>query len=197
MKHILLKTVILLAGAALGLSACAQPTAAPEPTQPPPPPAEATSEEPAATEAPAEVVMEPVTLTLGFTSSLTGAQNVASVRQNNGLALLINQVNDAGGFQVGEATLVNFDSVTYDDESNKDRVQELYTRLATEDNADFMISPYSSGLADAAAVIAEQYGKIMITTGAASDSTYLLGYTGVYQTYTPAAATWSVPSTNS
>ncbi len=63
----------------------------------------------------------------------------------------------------------------YDDESNKDRVQELYTRLATDDNADFLISPYSSGLTDAAAVIAEQYGKIMITTGAASDSTYQIG----------------------
>ena len=184
MRHILLKAVIVLAVAAVGLSACAQPTAAPEPTEAPPPPAQATSEEPVAT---AEAMLEPVTLTLGFTSSLTGSQNVASVRQNNGLALLINQINDAGGFQVGESTLVSFDSVTYDDESNKDRVQELYTRLATEDNADLMISPYSSGLADAAAVIAEQYGKIMITTGAASDSTYMLGYTGVYQTYTPAS----------
>src|SRR3989304_9891115 len=131
MRHILLKAVILLAVAALGLSACAQPTAAPEPTQPPPPPAQATSEEPVAT---AEVAMEPVTLTLGFTSSLTGAQNVASVRQNNGLGLLINQINDAGGFQVGETTLVSFDSVTYDDESNKDRVQELYTPPASVDN---------------------------------------------------------------
>jgi len=63
----------------------------------------------------------------------------------------------------------------------------LYTRLATEDNATFLISPYSSGLADAAAVIAEQYGKIMITTGAASDSTYQKGYTLVFQAYTPAS----------
>ena len=66
-------------------------------------------------------------------------------------------------------------------------MQELYTRLATEDNANFLISPYSSGLTDAAAVIAEQYGKIMITTGAASDSTYQKGYTLVYQAYTPAS----------
>jgi branched-chain amino acid transport system substrate-binding protein len=50
-----------------------------------------------------------------------------------------------------------------------------------------MVSPYSSGLADAAAVIAEQYGKIMITTGAADDATYKKGYTLVYQLYTPAS----------
>jgi branched-chain amino acid transport system substrate-binding protein len=77
--------------------------------------------------------------------------------------------------------------VTYDDESNKDRVQELYTRLATEDNADFLISPYSSGLTAAAAIIAEQNGKIMITTGAASDDAYKQGYTLVFQAYTPAS----------
>jgi branched-chain amino acid transport system substrate-binding protein len=100
----------------------------------------------------------------------------------------MDQVNAAGGIPVGDNTVVKFESVFYDDESNKDRVQELYTRLATEDNADFLISPYSSGLADASAVIAEQYGKIMITTGAASDATYQKGYTLVYQAYTPASS---------
>jgi len=185
MKDLRFKSLISLVILALLAGACAQPTAAPAPTEPPP--AQATSEEPMVTEAPTEVMMEDVTLTLGFTSSLTGSQNVSSTRQNHGLELFMNQVNDAGGFQVGDATMVSFDSVTYDDESTKERVQELYTRLATEDNADFLISPYSSGLADAAALIAEQYGKVMITTGAASDSTYKLGYTGVYQTYTPAS----------
>jgi ABC-type branched-subunit amino acid transport system substrate-binding protein len=187
MKDLRWKSLIAMVVIALMATACAVPTPAPAPTQPPAPPPQATSEEPMATEAPTEVMMEPVTLTLGFTSSLTGSQNLSSTRQNHGLELFMNEVNGMGGFQVGDKTMVSFDSVTYDDESNKDRVQELYTRLATEDNADFLISPYSSGLADAAAVIAEQYGKVMITTGAASDSTYMLGYTGVYQTYTPAS----------
>jgi branched-chain amino acid transport system substrate-binding protein len=66
-----------------------------------------------------------------------------------------------------------------------ERVQELYTRLITEDEADFLISPYSSGLAAAAAVIAEQNGKVMITTGAADDDTYKQGYTHIFQLYTP------------
>jgi branched-chain amino acid transport system substrate-binding protein len=171
----------LLVLTALILGACGQPAPTAAPTAVPPQP---TSEEPAA---PTAVPMETVTLKIGFTASQTGSLNVESTRQVNGLNLWMDQVNSAGGIQVGDSTMVKFESVFYDDESNKDRVQELYTRLATEDNVDFMISPYSSGLADASAVIAEQYGKIMITTGAASDSTYQKGYTLVYQAYTPAS----------
>ena len=128
-----------------------------------------------------------ITVTIGFTASQTGKLNVESIRQTNGLNLWMKQVNQAGGIQLKDGSAVKFNSKFYDDESNKDRVQELYTRLVTEDKATFLISPYSSGLADAAAVIAEQYGKIMITTGAASDSTYMKGYTLVYQAYTPAS----------
>ncbi|MAT95986.1 MAG: hypothetical protein CL608_02365 [Anaerolineaceae bacterium] len=124
---------------------------------------------------------------IGFTASQTGSQNVSSTRQVNGLNLWMDQVNEAGGIALSDGTTVTFEAVTYDDESNTDRVQELYTRLATEDEADFLISPYSSGLTAASAVIAEQYGKVMITTGAASDDTYKQGLTTVYQAYTPAS----------
>jgi ABC-type branched-subunit amino acid transport system substrate-binding protein len=127
------------------------------------------------------------TMVIGFTASQTGKYNVESTRQLNGLNLWLKDVNDAGGITLTDGTVIKFTTVSYDDESNTDRVQELYTRLATDDNADFLISPYSSGLADASAVIAEQYGKVMITAGAASDSTYQKGYTLVYQTYTPAS----------
>jgi branched-chain amino acid transport system substrate-binding protein len=142
---------------------------------------------PAASSTQAPAAAKEVTALIGFTASQTGQLNVESTRQINGLNLWMEQVNAAGGIKLSDGTQVKFASKYYDDESNKDRVQELFTRLATEDNANFLISPYSSGLADAAAVIAEQYGKVMITTGAASDSTYQKGYTLVYQAYTPAS----------
>ena len=140
-------------------------------------------------EAPSEggAAGQEVTLTIGYTESQTGKYNVSSGRQVKGLKLWVDQINAAGGIQLSDGTTVKFKTVSYDDESSKDRVQELYTRLATEDNADFLISPYSSGLTAAAAVIAEQYGKVMITTGAASDSIYKQGYTQVFQIYTPAS----------
>ncbi len=146
----------------------------------------APAEEPAAEE-PAAEEAEEVTLVIGFTSSITGKYETSSGRQVRGFGLWMDQVNDAGGITLSDGTVVNFESVTYDDESAKERVQELYTRLATEDNADLMISPYSSGLTAAASIIAEQYGKVMITTGAADDNNYKQGFTQVFQIYTPAS----------
>lgn len=127
------------------------------------------------------------TVVIGFTASQTGKLNVEGIRQINGVNLWVEHVNAAGGIPLADGTLVKVAAKFYDDESNKSRVQELYTKLISGDKADFLISPYSSGLADAAAVIAQQQNKIMITAGAASDSTYKKGYTLVYQVYTPAS----------
>jgi branched-chain amino acid transport system substrate-binding protein len=185
MSRKLFTLISLLAIAAL-VAACGGPatTAAPEPAATEPPP-QATAEEPqvpVATTAPPRVEM---TVVIGFTSSLTGAQEVSSKRQVNGLNLWMQQINDAGGLELADGTVVTFAAQTYDDESTKERVQELYTRLITEDNADFLISPYSSGLTAAAAIIAEQNGKVMITAGAAEDDAYKQGYANVFQLYTP------------
>lgn len=176
-------TVLVLAG--LILSACG-PSATPtqEPAAPvAPEPTQAPAEQPAQpTEPPAPVEK---TVIIGFTSSLTGSQEVSSKRQVAGFNLWMNQVNEAGGIQLSDGTIVKFDAHTYDDESNKERVQELYTRLITEDNADFLISPYSSGLTAAASIVAEQNGKVMITAGAAEDDAYKTGNTSLFQLYTP------------
>jgi branched-chain amino acid transport system substrate-binding protein len=154
-----------------------------------PAPTEAPVEQPESTEAPVEQPAEAkeVTLVVGFTQSITGKYETSSGRQVNGFNLWMETVNNAGGIKLSDGTVVKFKAASYDDESDKERVQELYTRLASEDNADLMISPYSSGLTAAAAVIAEQNGKVMITTGAASDATYKQGYTQIFQIYTPAS----------
>jgi len=179
MKRLFPLTIVLLIVISLLVAAC-QPQAAPTQEESQPVATEeSVSEEP--------VGGKEVTLTIGFTASQTGKYELSSRRQLNGLQLWIEDVNAAGGIQLSDGTIVKFTPVFYDDESNTERVQELYTRLATEDNADFLISPYSSGLTAAAAVIAEQYGKVIITTGAASDSIFKQGYTRVYQAYTPAS----------
>lgn len=125
------------------------------------------------------------TIIIGCTASLTGSLNVEAVRELNGLKLWEEEVNKAGGIKLPDGTRLKVALKYYDDESKKDRVQQLYTRLITRDKVNFLFSPYSSGLADAAAVIAQQYNKIMVSTGA-SESTYKKGYTLIYQIYTPA-----------
>lgn len=167
----------LLVFASLLLAAC-QPKATPTES-----PKEIATKEPVS-EVP---LSEQVTLKIGFTTSQTGKYELSSSRQLNGLKLWRNHINDTGGIKLSNGTVVKFDFQFYDDESNTERVRELYNRLVTEDNAHFLISPYSSGLTGAAAEIAEQFEKVLITTGAASDVIFTQGYTRVYQTYTPAS----------
>lgn len=188
-KHTYL--IALLMALLLVLSACGGQPEAEEPAasngeEAAEPAGEESSEGTVAEEGSGEAMAGEETAIIGFTASQTGSLNLESTRQINGLNLCMEQVN-AEGITLSDGTVVKFDSIFYDDESNSDRVQELYTRLATEDEADFLISPYSSGLTDTSAVIAQQYDRIMITTGAASDSTYQKGFTHVFQAYTPAS----------
>ena len=123
------------------------------------------------------------TITIGFTASQTGALNNNSTAQMRGIELWRDDVNAKGGIKVGGKSYT-VKLVTYDDESQNTRVQQLYTRLITQDKAQFLISPYSSGLVATAAIISEQYGKVMITTGGALEKTYKLGNKNLFQLYT-------------
>ncbi len=125
-------------------------------------------------------------LTIGFTVSNTGAMNVDSVEQLHGFELWRDQVNAAGGIKAGGKNY-KIQFVSYDDESNSKRVQQLYSRLILQDKADFLFSPYSSPLTATAAVVTEQSEKIMLTTGAAEGKTYTLGNHYLFQMFTPGA----------
>jgi branched-chain amino acid transport system substrate-binding protein len=123
------------------------------------------------------------TITIGFTASQTGKLNNDSTAQMRGIELWRDDVNAKGGIKAGGKTY-KVKLASYDDESQNTHVQQLYTRLITQDKAQFLISPYSSGLVATAAVISEQYGKVMITTGGALEKTYKLGNKHLFQLYT-------------
>ncbi|MFB3916638.1 MAG: amino acid ABC transporter substrate-binding protein [Terriglobales bacterium] len=125
------------------------------------------------------------TITVGYTMSNTGKLTVDSVEQARGFELWRDQVNAAGGIKAG-GKAYKVQLVHYDDESKSQRVQQLYSRLILQDKADFLFSPYSSGLTATAAVVTEQYGKIMLTTGAAEEKTYKLGNRHLFQMFAPA-----------
>src|SRR2546430_12139948 len=125
------------------------------------------------------------TLNLGFSNSQTGAQQVASQKQTEGIKLWVDQVTKAGGIKLKDGTVLMPKITFYDDGSATDRVQQLYTKLINDDKVDFLLSPYSSGLVKAAAVVSEQNGRLMITAGGADDVTMEQGFKGVYQVYAP------------
>jgi branched-chain amino acid transport system substrate-binding protein len=125
------------------------------------------------------------TIVIGMTESQTGALNVDSVAQQRGADMWRDDVNAAGGIKVGSKQYkIKF--VVYDDQSVGGRVQQLYTRLINQDHAQFLFAPYSSGLTATAAVIGEQYGKLMIITGGAEAKTLELGNKYLFQGITPA-----------
>lgn len=125
------------------------------------------------------------TITIGMTVSQTGPLNTDSVAQYRGCELWRDQVNAAGGIKAGNKHYkVRF--VTYDDQSQGGRVQQLYTRLILQDHSQFLFSPYSSGLVATASVITEQYGKIMLDAGGAEEKIFLLGNKYLYQVITSA-----------
>lgn len=124
-------------------------------------------------------------ITIGMTTSQTGALNVDSTAQMRGYEMWRDEVNAAGGIEAGgKRYKVRY--VSYDDQSQGGRVQQLYTRLIVQDKAQFLFSPYSSGLTGTAAVITEQYGKIMVVTGGAEPKTYELGNKYLFQGVTSA-----------
>jgi branched-chain amino acid transport system substrate-binding protein len=126
------------------------------------------------------------TIIIGFTVSKTGKFSVDSLEQYRGIELWRDQTNAAGGIKAGGKSY-QIQLVSYDDESESKRVQQLYTRMILQDKADFMFSPYSSPLTATAAVVTEQYGKIMLTSGAAEEKAYKLGNHYLYQMFAPAA----------
>ena len=126
------------------------------------------------------------TITVGFTDSQTGPLNVDSLGQQRGYEYWRDEVNAAGGIKVGDKKyMVKF--VSYDDQSVGGRVQQLYTRLINQDHAQFLFSPYSSGLTAPAAVISEQYGKIMIDSGGAEEKPFELGNKYLFMVITSAS----------
>jgi len=178
-------TIAACAPAPTPAPTAAPPTAAPKPTTAP-----AATSAPAPTTAPAPTAVPtkaPKPLVIGFTASQTGAQQVASKKQIEGLQLWLDDVKKAGGIKLKDGTVYMPEMKFYDDESKTDRVQALYTKLINDDKVDFLFSPYSSGLAKAAAVVSEQNDKVMITAGAADDATMEQGFKKTFQLYTPAS----------
>src|SRR6516164_4813033 len=126
------------------------------------------------------------TITIGFTASRTGPLNVDSNGQERGYEFWRDEANAKGGIEVGgKRYQVKF--VSYDDQSVGGRVQQLYTRLVNQDQAQFLFSPYSSGLTAAAAVIGEQYGKIMVDAGGAEEKPFQLGNKYLFMVITSAS----------
>jgi branched-chain amino acid transport system substrate-binding protein len=82
--------------------------------------------------------------------------------------LWAHDVNEAGGIDVG-GTKRMVEIIEYDDQTNPGETIKAVQRLATQDQADFILAPYGTGLNIASAPIFERFGYPMVTHTAISD----------------------------
>ena len=102
-----------------------------------------------------------------------------------GFELWRDEVNAKGGIKAGGKSY-NVKFVTYDDESQNTRVQQLYTRLIVQDKAQFLFSPYSSGLVATAADHFRAVRQGDAHYRRRREKTYKLGNKNLFQIYSPA-----------
>ncbi|MEM7171506.1 MAG: amino acid ABC transporter substrate-binding protein [Pseudomonadota bacterium] len=115
------------------------------------------------------------TLTLGSAISLTGKYATNGVHAKNGYEFAIQKIDENGGVQIGDKCY-NFEVIYYDDESKGDRGATLAERLINQDEVQYMLGPYSSGLTKAIAPVTEKYQIPMVEAEGASRSLFNKGY---------------------
>jgi branched-chain amino acid transport system substrate-binding protein len=82
--------------------------------------------------------------------------------------LWAHDVNERGGIDVG-GTKRMVEIIEYDDQTNPAETIRAVQRLATQDQVDFILSPYSTGLTLASAPIFDRFGFPLVTHTATTD----------------------------
>jgi branched-chain amino acid transport system substrate-binding protein len=112
---------------------------------------------------------------LGSAISLTGKYATNGIHAKNGYEFAIQKIAENGGVKVGDKCY-NFRVTYYDDESKGDRGATLAERLISQDQVQYMLGPYSSGLTKAIAPVTEKYQIPMVEAEGASRSLFNKGY---------------------
>lgn len=146
-----------------------------------------TAQDEMATCEPGPVAEDAPVIKLGAAVSDTGRYAREGSDTRNGYTLWLEWVNqEHGGINV-DGVCHQVEIVFYDDESDADTVSVLTERLILEDNVDFILGPYSSGLTQVASVITERENIIMVEGNGASESLFERGFRNLFAVLTPAS----------
>ena len=120
------------------------------------------------------------TIKIGAALSETGKFSVEGKDSRQGYDTWVEWVNnDYGGINLnGER--YNVEIIYYDDESDADTAANLVQRLIDEDEVDFLLGPYSSGLTTGASAISEANNIIMVEGNDTSDSMFERGFQNLF-----------------
>jgi branched-chain amino acid transport system substrate-binding protein len=124
------------------------------------------------------------TIRIGAPLPITGPLAPEAVKQQRGYDLWAEQVNKAGGINVGGKRM-KVEIVYQDYQSNTPRAVQSAERLITQDKVQFLFAPFGSGAAKAASSVSERYKTPMIAVTASSSQVYDQGYKYLFGTFTP------------
>lgn len=123
-------------------------------------------------------------ITIGATLPLTGAESKTGGRFKQGYDLAVEEVNKAGGVDVGGKKLM-VDLTLLDDTSDQAKANNLGQRLMTQDKVDAFLGTYSTALVEAQSTVAEQNKVPYLTGGGAATSIYKKGFKYVFGSLAP------------
>ena len=127
------------------------------------------------------------TVKLGAALSESGKYAVEGRDARQGYDTWVRWVNEIyGGIRIGNDRY-RAEIVYYDDESDADTAGNLTQRLIDEDEVDFLLGPYSSGLTTGASAIAEANDVLMVEGNGASDSLFERGFQNLFYVATIAS----------
>jgi branched-chain amino acid transport system substrate-binding protein len=124
------------------------------------------------------------TIRIGAPLPITGPLSPEAVKQQRGYDLWAEAANQAGGVRVGGKRM-KVEIVYVDYQSNTPRAVQAAERLITQDNVQFLFSPFGSGATKAASSVSEKYGVPTIAATASSAQVYDQGYKFLFGTFTP------------
>lgn len=121
---------------------------------------------------------------VGAPLPLTGPLSPEGIREQHGYDLWAETANAKGGIRAGGRNW-KVQIVYVDYASNTPRAVQTAERLITEDNVNFLFSPFGSGAAKAASGVSERYGIPTVAASASSVQVYDQGYKYLFGTFTP------------
>ncbi len=115
---------------------------------------------------------------------LTGPLAPEAIKQQQGYDLWAEQANKAGGISVG-GKKYKVEIVYADYQSNTPRAVQATEQMITQNNVNFLFSPFGSGAAKAGSSVSEKYKVPTIASTASSAQVYDQGYKYLFGTFTP------------
>ncbi len=123
-------------------------------------------------------------ISVGATLPLTGSEARIGGFVKEGYELAFEEVNKAGGLQVGKQRLP-VALTLLDDTTNQATAVSLADRLINSDKVDFLLGTYSSHLVEAQSTVAEQYKVPYIQGGGGATKIFKRGFKYLFGTISP------------